>query len=77
VTQNCPIEIARKIELSWERRFHAAALRAFQNDGRLCPVCKEYSSIGPVAAEYRSDGFVRRHWLCRSCNNTFSRRSVS
>jgi hypothetical protein len=69
VTQTCSIDIAREIDRRWKRRSQAATPRAAQNGDRLCPVCKEYSSIGPLAAEYCGDGLVRRHWLCRACGH--------
>lgn len=45
VTQTSAIDVTGKIELGWEHRFQAGAC---QNADRLCPVCKDYSSIGPI-----------------------------
>jgi transposase-like protein len=67
VPQTCQTNIR------WERRPHVAASRVAQNDNHagdgLCPVCKGYASIAPMASEYCGNGLVHRHWLCRVCGH--------
>jgi hypothetical protein len=47
-----------------------------RNDHRagdgLCPVCKGYVSIGPLAGEYCGNGRLRRHWRCRICGHQWA-----
>lgn len=73
MAQTYPVDIAREIERRWERRSHDAAERMGRNDNHagngLCPICKGYASIGPLAAEYCGKGVVHRHWLCRACGH--------
>jgi hypothetical protein len=73
VAQSFPIDITRKIERRWERHPHIAATCVAQNDNHvgdgLCPICKGYASIGPLAAEYCGKGLIHRHWLCRACGH--------
>ena len=74
MTQTCPIDIAREIERRWERRSHVAASRVAQNNNHagdgICPICKEYASIGPRGfPNIAAKELIRRHWLCRACGH--------
>jgi hypothetical protein len=73
VAQILSIDVARRIERDWERPCHAAAMRPAQNDNHvgdgLCPVCKGYALIAPLAAEYCGKGLLHRNWLCRACGH--------
>jgi hypothetical protein len=40
--------------------------------GRQCPACDISASIAPAASEYRGEGLIHHHWLCKACGHRWT-----
>ena len=70
MTQTLPLDFTRDIERRWQRRPNAALPQLPRDHpGGCCPTCKTPTSIAPLASEYRSEGIVHQHRLCRPCGH--------
>ena len=73
MAQNYPLDIARNIERRWQSRSRAAIAAVLKNpdvaDSGLCPDCDRPAPIAPLSSEYRDEGTIHHHWLCRACGH--------
>jgi hypothetical protein len=40
-----------------------------KNRSGLCPDCNRPAPIAPLSSEYRGEGRIHHHWLCRACDH--------
>lgn len=73
MAQTCPLDIARNIERRWQSRSRATIAAVLKNpdiaDSGLCPDCNRPAPIAPLSSEYRGEGAIHHHWLCRACGH--------
>jgi hypothetical protein len=73
VAQVCSLDIARTIERRWQSRSRGAMVPVLKSPdvagSRFCPECNQPAPIAPVSSEYRGEGTIHHHWLCRACGH--------
>jgi hypothetical protein len=73
-----PIDISRKIDRKWQRRFDAAAMRApvlKKGDHaaeRRCPACGVPAPIAPIASSFLGAGLIHHDWRCGPCGHAWT-----
>jgi hypothetical protein len=67
------LDITRKIDRLWHSRFKPRDDRvqrtAHDAGGERCPACTAQTTIAPIISEYRGNGVIHHHWLCRACGH--------
>jgi hypothetical protein len=70
----CPNDLAQTVERRWQNRTSGPPpLPIPRNDnaagGGHCPACDKLGPIAPVVSEYRGNGLIHHHWLCKACGH--------
>jgi hypothetical protein len=72
MTQSCQTSMARDIERRWRPALNFTA-PVPRNDNQAgsghCPSCHAAGLLAPAASEYRGNGLIHHHWLCRCCGH--------
>jgi hypothetical protein len=68
-TLNYPVDIRRRIDRAWRRRFASAPARV-RHHGR-CPLCHAPAPAAPAASVWQA-GLVHHHWLCKACGEVWT-----
>ena len=69
-----PNDIAQTVERRWQNRTSISPpLPTPRNDnaagGGHCPACDKLGPIAPIVSEYRGNGRIHHHWLCKTCGH--------
>jgi hypothetical protein len=69
-----PNDFAQTVERRWQNRTSVTRPRPTPcNDnaagGAQCPACDKLGPIAPIVSEYRGNGLIHHHWLCKACGH--------